>query len=97
MDSYAVVDCGDAHTQEPREKNADKGGRGKEESRGEARRGQEKPGEARRSQEIPEGLQDDSKSPLEFEHQNTAEKAWAAYAPPPLTYLYRFLDPTLLD
>ena len=43
---------------------------------GEARGGQEKPVEARRSKEIPEGPQDDSNLRLEFEHQNTLEKAW---------------------
>ena len=52
---------------------------------GEARGAQGRPGEARRGQELPEGFQDDSNSPLEFKHQNTAQKAWEAYAPP---YVY---------
>ena len=52
---------------------------------GEARRNPGGPGEARRSQEIPEGLQDDSNSPLDFEHQKPAEDAWEPYAP--LTFI----------
>ena len=52
------------------------------------RRSQEIPGGARRSQEIPEGLQGDSNSPLDFEHQKPAEKAWEPYAP--LTFIIVF-------
>ena len=40
-----------------------------------------------------EELQDDSNSPLEFEHQNTAEKAWGTYAPP---YVHSVLFGTTL-
>ena len=55
---------------------------------GEARNYQGMPGEARRSQEVLEGLQDDSNSPLDFEHQKPTEKAWEPYAP--LTFILVF-------